>query len=306
MLALEPESAAVHCRRKAKEAGKGLECLVKADRYLVVDIGGGTADIASHAIVGGCIVEIAPPAGNFWGGTTVNEEFSKFLGDFVDDPEFSRYIQSGTTTQQQHKADLNKLLYGNNGFESQKMRFGSGDSEDTYHIEFPHSFWRLYEDSFVKKGRELESKKDMSVQVEDDGAVMRIQSSKMAEFFQPAMDGITNLIESHLKENNTVDTIYLVGGFGGCKYLHSQLEEKINETFRGYKYHFAVPPEPELAVIRGAAAFCCDLEQNPSPLAPPPNPPTITPAPSFTGKLITFGRNMFEMVTGQPPNSKVQ
>ena len=40
--------------------------------YLVVDIGGGTVDLASHCIVGSHIEEIAPPAGSFCGGTAVN------------------------------------------------------------------------------------------------------------------------------------------------------------------------------------------------------------------------------------------
>ena len=237
-------------------AGKGAEFVVRPKNYIVIDIGGGTVDIASHSIAEGHIAEIAIPAGNFWGGTTVNEEFSKFLQGFVDDPEFSRYVQSGTVEEQtRRKADLNRLLYGNTGFESQKMRFGSGDGQNSYYFEFPHSFWSLYKDSIVKRGQELNLKE--GVQVDDEGAVMRICDSKMAEFFQPAIDGIKGLIKSHLQENNLaheIDTIYWVGGFGGCKYLRRQLEA----IFQNAKYNFPVPPEPNLAVILGATAFRCD------------------------------------------------
>ena len=260
-LALEPESAAIHCRYKATEAGKGEEYLVKAKSYIVIDIGGGTVDIASHSIGGGRIDELATPVGNFYGGTTVNDKFSEFLQDFVDDKGFARYIESGTLENQtQHKADLSRLLYGSSGFESQKLRFGSGDGGDTYYLEFPHSFWKLYEDSLVSKGKALNSGGDMSVHVEEDSGVMRISASKMAQFFRPAIDEITNLIASHLQENSIaclLDTIYWVGGFGGCKYLRSQLEAVINRSFRHRRYHFPVPPEPHLAVIRGATAFRC-------------------------------------------------
>ena len=232
---------------------KGSQYLVRAKRYLIVDIGGGTADIASHRIVGGCIEEIAPPTGNFWGGTTVNEEFSKFLQDFVDDPEFSRYIEnSSPEIQMRHKIDLNKLLYTT--FETQKRRFGSGEVCKNYIVKFPRSFVKLYEDPLVSKGISLNSKGDMSVKVEDDGEVMRITDSKMKEFFQPALDGIMNLIESYLRENkiaSTIDTIYWVGGFGGCEYLRNQLETVIQTTFQGCTYQFPVPPEPELAVTLG-------------------------------------------------------
>ena len=253
MLALEPESAAVHCQHEAKVAIKGSQYLVRAKKYLVVDIGGGTADIASHRIVGDRIEEIAPPAGNFWGGTTVNEEFSKFLQDFVDDPEFSLYIENSSTEKQtRHKVDLNKLLYTT--FEAQKRRFGSGEVCKSYIVKFPRSFVQLYEDSLVRKGISLNSKGDVSVKVEDDGEVMRITDSKMKEFFQPAIDGIMDLIESYLRENkiaSTIDTIYWVGGFGGCEYLRNQLEALIETTFRGCTYQFPVPPEPELAVTLG-------------------------------------------------------
>ena len=236
--------------------------MVRAKNYLVVDIGGGTVDIASHAIEKGRIIEIAPPAGNFCGGTTVNEEFSEFLQDFVDDPKFPRYLQSGTLQgRKQHEAELNRLLYGRNGFEAEKMRFGTCDGGDTYRIEFPPSFVKQYKDSLVEKGEKLELKGDMSVQVEDDGAVMLINDSKMTEFFQPAIESITDLIESHLTKNKiarTIDTIYWVGGFGGCKYLHNQLEKVLAEKLPGVNYNFSAPLEPELAVILGATILRCD------------------------------------------------
>ena len=250
---MEPESAAVHCQYKAKEAGK------ESEHFIVIDIGGGTVDIASHAIKEDRIGEVAATlAGNFCGGTTVNERFSEFLQDCVDDLKFSHYIQSGAPeVKTQHKADLSAFLYGKYGFETEKMRFGSGDGPSSFYFQFPQSFWKLYKDALLKSG---ELKGDTTIKVKDDG-VMQIPASKMAEFFQPAIDGITDLIEAHLKQNKvtrTFEMIYWVGGFGGCKYLHTQLEEKIEEYFRGCKYRFRVPPEPDLAVIRGAAAFCCN------------------------------------------------
>ena len=199
MLALEPESAAIHCRCKATEAGKGEEYVVKAESYIVIDIGGGTVDIASHKIVEGHIEEIDIPAGNFWGGTTVNEEFSKFLQKCVGDPDYSRYIKSSSPViEARHKAQLSDLLYTR--FETQKKRFGSGEPEKSYIVEFPHSFLKAYGDFLVRTGEALKLKGDESVEMEDDGAVMRINDSKMVEFFQPVIDGITDLIEKHLKK----------------------------------------------------------------------------------------------------------
>ena len=240
-------------------ASKGKQFVARAEKYIIVDIGGGTVDIASHAIVEGRIVEIAPPAGNFWGGTTVNEDFSKFLQDFVEDPKFSRYTKGNETPDEQarHNADLTKLLYTT--FEKEKKRFGSRKGGKNYNVEFPSTFVKKYKELLVKKGRELKSKGDTSIRIEDDGDEMRIDESKMAEFFQPAVDGIADLIKSHLEKHNiTIDTIYWVGGFGGCEYLRNQLEKVIKEKIIDCQYRFPVPPEPEFAVIRGATAVRCD------------------------------------------------
>ena len=239
-------------------AGRGARYAARSEKYLVIDIGGGTVDIASHAIVDGRIKEIAPPIGRACGGTTVNGAFSKFLEDFVDDEGFECYVEdSSPEIQARHKADLNKLLYTT--FETQKKRFGSGEVCESYIVRFPSSFLKVYKESIL--GKALNLKGDMSVEVEDDGEVMRISDTKMAEFFQPSIHGVTDLIESYLNENKiarTIDTIYWVGGFGGWEYLRNELEKIIEKEFQGCSYQFALPPEPEFAVIRGATAFCCD------------------------------------------------
>ena len=256
---MEPESAAIHCRHKAKVASKGTEFVVRPEKYIIVDIGGGTVDITSHAIVDGCIVELAPPAGNFWGGTTVNVEFLEFLEKFVNDPKFSRYIvECSPEIQTRHKADLNELTYTR--FEKLKRRFGSPQASNSYIIEFPRSFLKMYQGFLVEKESALNSEGEISVEVEEDGAVMRIYDTKMKEFFQPAIDGIMKLIESHLEEHRIareIDTIYWVGGFGGCEYLRNQLETVIEATFQGCMYQFPVPPEPEFAVVLGAHSIRC-------------------------------------------------
>ena len=51
-----------------------------------------------------------------------------------------------------------------------------------------------------------------------------------------------------------VDTIYLVGGFGGSEYIRKRISEKFGKT-----YKCIVPPDPNSAVIHGAVLF----RQNP-------------------------------------------
>ena len=217
----------------------------------------------------------------------MNEEFSKFLQDFVDDPKFSRYMaKCSPETQTRHQADLNELLYIE--FETQKIRFGSGDGGDSYRVQFPRSFVKQYKDSLVEKGKALSLKGDNSIQLEDDGAVMQIQYSKMAEIFQPAVDRIANLLKAHMKNHKiacTIDTIYWVGGFGGCRYLHKQLEAIIQETFLGCKYYFPILPNPELAVILGATTLQC-IAMDRKPGARGSDPTATLPQYSTLGEWI--------------------
>lgn len=240
---------------EAQAARKGADkrFLPKSNHYLVLDIGGGTVDIATHSMAGGGVEELAPSAGNDWGGTRVNQEYEKFLEEFVSDPGFSRYLnRSNSVKYARHKADLTHLVY--TLFEGQKTLFGSDIGADNFAIEFPRTFWRMYEDDIIAGGARYSG-----IQVEDDGSLMRITPDRMARFFKPAIDGINHLLESHVKRNNlssVLDTVYLVGGFGGCIYLRKQIENKLKTL--APTWTTCIPCNPNLAVIYGATAFRCN------------------------------------------------
>ena len=246
----------MYCQHEAKNARKGADkkFLPKSDHYLVLDIGGGTVDIATHSVAAGGIIELAPSAGNDWGGTRINKEFEKFLAEFIADPGYSHYLNKANNEKYvRHMAELTNLIYSQ--FEAQKLLFGSGAEADTYKIEFPRSFWKMYDDA-IESG----SKKGYSgITIEDDGGVMRISPDRMAKFFRPAVDGINNLLETHIKTNNlskVIDTVYMVGGFGGCAYLRQEIEKKLRKFVPNWTA--CVPCHPNLAVIYGATAFRCN------------------------------------------------
>lgn len=272
-LALEPESAAIHCRQVGKRASQSAQYAIHARNYLVLDIGGGTVDIATHGIINDHMEELVGATGNGWGGTKVNEAFSEFLQEFVDDPKFSRYIGEPSTSAEQmgdqdeaeckrarNVADLNYLLYTT--FESQKVKFGSRDEcRFDFKVRLPYTFWALYQDDIARRGRELSEQGSNGIRLQDEGQNMRISPEKMAEFFQPAVTGIKNEITCHLSSKpkgfqplgNIIDTIYWVGAFGGSKLLRRELEGILGKK----RYHYSLPLEPEYAVIRGAMAFRC-------------------------------------------------
>ena len=229
-----------------------------------MDAGGGTVDIASHSIMGEYVHEIVPSAGEYVGGTTVNEQFSLFMQAFVDDPQFSSYHGcNNPIDQSRHEADENELLFTR--FESQKVLFGEcADhcASDTYLVAFPHSFWKHYHEKLVAKGRIFNQQGDMSVSVEDDGRALRISSSKMTEFFAPVIKNVSELLERHLTNDGdrvgkTIDTIYWAGGFGKSEYLRKNVERHLEKLKFYHRYQFPVIADAENAVVLGATTFRC-------------------------------------------------
>ncbi|WAR14317.1 HS12B-like protein, partial [Mya arenaria] len=92
-LGLEPECASIWC----ETLGMDVKCAVAihGSHYMVVDLGGGTADISVHERnPDGTLKEILKSSGGPWGGIFVDENYMKMLGrlttqaypDFTTDP----------------------------------------------------------------------------------------------------------------------------------------------------------------------------------------------------------------------------
>ena len=244
-LALEPEAAAVHCLGQARKQG----ATINPKCYLVLDIGGGTVDITAHKINDdGSIDVVLPPTGNDWGGVRVNQTFKEILGDLVDDPQFHKYLQGPKMARNQ--AELQGIV--DYVFEDQKQIFGSEESraDESYAmINLPFTFMRAYQEKLEDK---LEHLKDKSITLMDSD--LSIGYKRVEKMFQPAIDKIIAATESSSKmlpAGNIIDTIFLVGGFGACKYVHSKLEPELRRIF-GKRVSVFRPDHHRLAVVNGA------------------------------------------------------
>ncbi|CAG2224635.1 unnamed protein product [Mytilus edulis] len=85
-IALEPEAASIYCqhlktdRQDAKEKNAFAQTIKAGMKYMVVDLGGGTADITVHQRYGdGSLKEVVPASGGPWGGKSIDEAFHSFL-----------------------------------------------------------------------------------------------------------------------------------------------------------------------------------------------------------------------------------
>ena len=245
-LALEPESAALYSQENVAEQIKSdpsAAVISRPTEYMVIDIGGGTVDITAHVEADGGIVVDNIPTGNAWGGTQVNEAFSKMLQNIVSDPGFEKFLASGNRSQRM--AALNKILYAE--FEDQKLSFGKCSINDIA-IELPNIFCQFFSDSL-----EIGAKK-VGVVYEDDRLYIDKEVVER-QLFGPTLDGIIKCTLEAIEENKyDINTFYLVGGFGGCKYIHQKISAAIKKA-KSHVCNVIVPVTPQLAVATGAVMW---------------------------------------------------
>jgi len=75
LIAYEPDCAAISIRNEFKKQ----RMFETDDRYLLLDLGGGTADIACHQVDEHHVKEIMAPSGGPWGASYIDLEFEKLL-----------------------------------------------------------------------------------------------------------------------------------------------------------------------------------------------------------------------------------
>ena len=266
-LVLEPEAASFYCRAMKEqdiaEYAIPQNEIPKSGKYIVVDVGGGTADLSAHGLTyEGNIKILTPPEGSLSGGNSVNQEFMHFLTRLVYDPGFSTYVSTpDNETNAQHKLDIRTIVY--NEFEEEKVKFGktyvSIDNTDMKlnqdkfaYVKLSESFYDFYK-QHLKEGVTRMNDRRICL---GGRRMLHIQFSKMEEFFRRAVSKIENVLIKMLDDlNNDVSTIYLVGGFGGCRYMYYRVQELLKSRYGPNRFTVIIPKAAYLAVVEGAIQY---------------------------------------------------
>ena len=247
-MVFEPEAAAVTCMEEDK-TNSSITLPGPNDGYLTVDIGGGTVDITAHQVCeDGTLKILDIPHGRVYGGTEVNKKFEEFMGNQVFcDPEFSHYLEGD-----EHKEHCAQLFgFINQEFEKAKKKFGSEDYQtpldsSRYGLHIPPSLIRVYKEKLevIRGGTH-------DVSYKRSNQCISVSKRKMKEFFEPNITAIKECIENALEKvgRDNVKIIYLVGGFGGCQYITSCIQQYYRNL------PIVRPNEPEYAVAKGACLF---------------------------------------------------
>ncbi|XP_060589159.1 heat shock 70 kDa protein 12A-like [Ruditapes philippinarum] len=247
-LILEPEAASLYCYdenlcRIAKLDGSNdFDKFPEGMKYIVADLGGGTADLSVHEILSDRnLREIHRADGDALGGMMVDLEFFKFFEDIFG----SNVIHLFSKRYQ------NRLMEIREVFETKKRTFKFKHS-DVMKIKLPIS--ELNEVIKETEGQNAETMIQKASKVDGFESLIlkrdKLYFGKtiMEKCFSKAIEGIVQFINK-MRENDElgeINHLLLVGGFSDSTYVQQIIRQKVPGV------RVIIPLEPSLAVLKGA------------------------------------------------------
>ncbi|XP_052781386.1 heat shock 70 kDa protein 12A-like [Mya arenaria] len=245
ILALEPEAAAIYCRHiPAKKAGEdgSLSTFETGSKFLVVDAGGGTVDIAVQEVAeNGSMKNIYKASGGDWGGTKVDEAYVKFLENMLGTDSIDAF----------KRCYMEDYIYMIRDFEMKKRDVDPLTSDKPVVFRVSAMLPKLVKKSRGKKIHEAikDSQFDKTVSIQGDK--LKVDMSIVTNFFKTQVEAIVGHVSHIIDHLNVGDiaAVVLVGGFSNCPLLQQAMKTKF------YNHTIIVPSDPDLAVLKGAAIF---------------------------------------------------
>ncbi|XP_019622014.1 PREDICTED: heat shock 70 kDa protein 12A-like [Branchiostoma belcheri] len=243
LIALEPEAAGIFCCHDATD--NQLVEVEKGDRYMIVDCGGGTVDIAVHEVSeNNKAKEVSTASGGNWGGTKVDEQFLKLLDAIFGADLMARYKVA-------HPNEHLNLL---NEFETKKRSTSPHTSDDAgvVAVHLGYNFFQFYPKHTGGRTVQQAIKQYGSPQVAFSNGLIRMSHSLMKSFFKPAIDSILSHLDTLVKKKGIMPLkyIFMAGGFSESPILQHAVKEKFESVCS-----VLVPDGCGLSIIKGAVMF---------------------------------------------------
>lgn len=217
---------------------------VDAKQYIVVDIGGGTIDIAVHNVhchestgkeyvheKKGCI-------GSALGATVIDREFEDFLCS-LDVQGYPNFFQ---------QMRLNPQIWHHllDNFEVSKTSFnGSRDMR----VELPGYMFECYQSEARRQLATVLTKEiSPDAYIQKNSTLLRIARSICLAWYHPTIDSVVGHIQDLITDYQ-VEALFVVGGFAECPLLIQELEDNFP------KLKLIIPNSPGVAVIKGAVRY---------------------------------------------------
>ena len=216
---------------------------VNAKRYIIIDIGEGTIDVAVHAIE--ChedsgkeyVHELEGCIGSADGATVVDKEFETFLCD-LDVPRYPKVFSE----MRQNPQVWNALMAN---FETSKVRY-EGSNEMI--IEIPGVMLFQYQKEVLQIFKSLVRNKSPQVYFNEGSTLLHVSPEICLEWYEPTISSTVELIRK-LHAKHKVEALFVVGGFAKCKILSQRLEVEFPTL------QLVIPQGPAFAIIQGAVQY---------------------------------------------------
>lgn len=244
---LESEAASVYCQYMYLEEDKSKtrrdfqDKLIPGFKYMVIDLGGGTADISVHMRdYDGSVEQVIKPSGISSGGTQVDDAYWKFFCDLFGEDSMKKFKDYCTEDY---------LDFGRK-FEVQK-RSGKLTTSDNLYIRIPLSLAEILDDDKkgIARAISLSKYRDI-ISFDSKSCKLKLPFSEFENLFKKTSDEIKSYLDKLWKDQKLadVDTVLLVGGFSEC-YI---IKDMIRNEMKSRKKHLVLPDESSLAVLKGA------------------------------------------------------
>ncbi|XP_052793255.1 heat shock 70 kDa protein 12A-like isoform X2 [Mya arenaria] len=252
LLSLEPEAASLFCRylpfaRETNKAGASLVTAGVGDRYMILDVGGGTVDITVHEVQINeetkdvTLREMFKANGGDWGGLKVDESFTDLLQDIIG-PDVMEVLQT------RYREDFMEFM---DAFEIKKRKVAP-DMDSREIMTVPLSFVQTYKElNNVELEDEQRIKEKYNGKITFSKNKMRFDPEILKGLFTETVDQICALASEYfdqIREYN-IRTILMVGGFSESR----MLQDKVRSTFPSKR--LIIPDEAGLCVLKGAVLY---------------------------------------------------
>ncbi|XP_071120499.1 heat shock 70 kDa protein 12A-like isoform X2 [Mytilus edulis] len=245
-IALEPEAAAIYCQhfmtdRNNREKNAFAETIKAGMKYMVVDLGGGSADITVHQRCGdGTLKEVVPASGGPWGGKSIDESFHGFL----------KRIFGHTVMEELRKTELEDFNDLFRQFETKKRSIRV-DQTNKVVVTLPVALIDLVKSCRGKMKTALEqSPYGQAVCYKKDK--LHISPDTFRDLFKSTTEALIKHLERMFRDDKLSDleNLIMVGGFSECELIQHRMTEKF-----GKHKKIIIPKEAELAVLKGAVLY---------------------------------------------------
>merc|ERR1711971_1507245 len=221
--------------------------LSRGEKYLLLDLGGGTADIACHEVIDDFSVrEVYQPSGGAWGSTYIDRHFVRLLRDVFPRDWLNAF-------QSTHPAAFTTLL--NNFRRAKETFFARNIEKSTHNIRLPVSFIEFMEDKLERRNelarltqqssntqqteQANSSHEDLASMVADKDFLgshgqwalvedkLEVAYAVWQHLFDRVIDRVidhcTALLDTAPLRNGQCQYVCLVGGFSASKYLQKRV-----------------------------------------------------------------------------------